>query len=147
VRSGDILYFHSAKDGEKVKILESNPYVSISFVGDINIPENYSEEELDDIVKDESKTALLISSVFTTEFESAIVRGEAIPIYDESEKIAAMKLICEKYKPDKMKYFSSAIKAGIGRTAVYKVAIEEITSKRKRYDSKGEEMKWGRSTL
>lgn len=65
-------------------------------------------------------------------------------VEDEKEKIKAMRLICEKYTPEKMKYFDMAIKAGLKRTNVYKVEIEEITSKRKKYDVDGEEMKWGR---
>jgi nitroimidazol reductase NimA-like FMN-containing flavoprotein (pyridoxamine 5'-phosphate oxidase superfamily) len=146
VRNGDVLYFHSSKEGEKVEILENNPYVSISFVGDVKIPENYTEEELDKIAKDASITARLISSVFTTEFESAIVTGKVEKIQNENEKIDAMRLICEKYTPEKMKYFNAAIKSGLGRVNVYKVSIEtgKITAKRKKYDSNGEEMKWGR---
>ena len=55
-----------------------------------------------------------------------------------------MRLVCEKYTPDKMEYFDMAIKAGLSRTNVYRVEIEAITSKRKKYDSSGKEMKWGR---
>lgn len=55
-----------------------------------------------------------------------------------------MKLICEKYTPTKMDYFDLAIKAGLKRTNVYKIEIEEVKAKRKKYDINGEEMKWGR---
>lgn len=58
-------------------------------------------------------------------------------------KDRAMKLICKKYAPTKMKYFDTAINAGLNRTNVYAVQIEAITSKRKKYDDKGVEMKWG----
>ena len=37
-----------------------------------------------------------------------------------------------------------AIKAGLKRTNVYKIEIEEVNAKRKKYDIYGEEMKWGR---
>lgn len=104
VRDGDTLYFHSAMDGKKVKIFTGSPIVSIAFIGETNIPENYTEEE----------------------------------------KIKAMKLICEKHTSSKMKYFHMAIKAGLKRTNVYKVEIDEITSKRKKYDIDGKEMKWER---
>lgn len=144
VREGDYLYFHSAREGNKVDILKNNPKVSIAFVGDVNIPENYRKEELDEIVKDKSKAALLISSVFTTEFESALVKGQVNLVEDEEEKIKAMRLICKKYTPDKMEYFNMAIKAGLKRTNVYRIKIEEITAKRKKYDIAGKEMKWAR---
>lgn len=144
VRDGNTLYFHSAMDGKKVKIFEKNPKVNIAFVGDVNIPENYTREELDEISKDESKASVFISSVFTTEYESAVVKGQVKPVEKEEEKVKGMKLICEKYTPTKMDYFDIAIKTGLKRTNVYKVEIEEIKAKRKKYDANGEEMKWGR---
>jgi len=144
VRNENTLYFHSAMDGKKVKIFKDNPYVSVVFVGQTRIPENYTKEELNEMTKDESKAVLFISSVFTTEFESAIVKGNVKLVDDENEKIKAMKLICEKYTPTKIEYFPIAIKTGLGRTNVYSIEIEEITAKRKKYDEDGKEMKWGR---
>lgn len=144
VRDENSLYFHSAMGGKKVEIFEKNPKVSIAFVGETKIPENYTEEELDEIVKDESKAVLLISKVFTTEYESAVVTGKVKLVEDEEEKIKAMRLICEKYTKAKMDYFDMAIKAGLKRTNVYRIDIEEISAKRKEYDIHGEEMKWGR---
>lgn len=144
VRDGNTLYFHSSKEGRKVKVLEKNPEVSIAFVGNRKIPENYTNAELDEIVKDESKVSLLISSVFTTEFESAVVRGHVKLVEDKDEKIRAMKFICQKYTPSKMDYFDMAIRAGLSRTNVYSLEIENITSKRKKYDLQGKEMKWAR---
>ncbi|MBU5312704.1 pyridoxamine 5'-phosphate oxidase family protein [Tissierella carlieri] len=144
VRDENTLYFHSAMDGRKVKLFEKSPNVSVVFVGEVKVPENYTKEELDEIVKDESKTVLLISSVFTTEYESAVVKGKVKLVEDMEEKIKAMKLICEKYTPTKMDYFNMAIKTGLKRTNVYRIEIEEIKAKRKKYDTHGEEMKWGR---
>lgn len=144
VRDENTLYFHSAMDGKKVKTFEKSPDVSVVFVGEVKVPENYTKEELDEIAKDESKTVLLISSVFTTEYESAVVKGKVKLVEDEEEKVKAMKLICEKYTPTKMDYFNMAIKSGLKRTNVYSIEIEEIKAKRKKYDIHGEEMKWGR---
>jgi nitroimidazol reductase NimA-like FMN-containing flavoprotein (pyridoxamine 5'-phosphate oxidase superfamily) len=144
VRDENNLYFHSAMDGRKVKILAKNPNVSIAFIGKVKVPENYTKEELDEIVKDESKSVLLISRVFTTEYESAVVNGKVELVEDEEERIKAMKFICKKYAETKMEYFDMAIKAGLKRTNIYRVEIEEISSKRKKYDMNGEEMKWGR---
>ena len=144
IREENTLYFHSAKEGKKVNNFEENPKVSIAFIEEVKIPENFTEEELNEIVKDKSKISLLISSVFTTEYESSIVKGKVKLVEDEKEKIKAMKLICEKYTPTKMKYFNMAIESGLKRTNIYKVEIESISSKRKKYDIHGEEMKWGR---
>lgn len=144
IRIENTLYFHSAKEGRKVDILAKNPKVSITFVGNKAIPENYSFEELEEMNTDPSKAIQFISSVFTTEFESAIVTGEVEQVTAEEEKIQAMRTVCEKYSPDKMKYFDTAIHAGLHRTNVYKVKIKSLTAKRKKYDKQGVEMKWGR---
>lgn len=144
VRNGDILYFHSAKEGRKVDVLARNTNISIVFVGQVEVPENYSHDELEAMKSDTSKAIQFISSVFTTEFESAIVTGNVEKVQDEDEKIRAMRSICEKYTPGKMEYFHIAIEAGLNRTNVYKLKMEDIKSKRKKYDDKGVEMKWAR---
>ncbi|MCK9443432.1 MAG: pyridoxamine 5'-phosphate oxidase family protein [Tissierellaceae bacterium] len=144
VRDGDNLYFHSAMEGQKVDVLAKYPNVSIVFVGEVKVPENYTKEELDEIIKDEEKIPLLTSSVFTTEFESAIVKGKVTLVESKEEQVKAMKLICEKYTPTKMAYFDLAVESGLKRANVYKVKIKEITGKRKKYDIHGKEMKWGR---
>lgn len=144
VRYGNNLYFHSALDGKKVKIFDNNPIVSVSFVGQIKIPENFSKEELDELAQDKSKAGTFISKVFTTEYESAIVKGKIKLVEDEEEKLKSIKLICEKYTPTKMNYFNLAIESGLHILNMYKIEIEEITAKRKKYDMHGEEMKWGR---
>ena len=141
VRDGEYLYFHSAMDGRKVKTLTKNPNVSVVFVGEIRIPENYTEEELREIAEDRSKAALLISKVFTTEYESAVVKGRVELVEDEQEKIRAMRLICEKHTPTKMDYFDMAIGAGLKRTNIYRIEMEEIKAKRKKYDTRGKEIK------
>lgn len=141
VRDGEYLYFHSAMDGRKVKTLAKNPNVSVVFVGEIRVPENYTKEELDEMAKDKTKASLLISKVFTTEYESAIVKGIAKLVEDEQKKVRAMRLICKKYTPAKMDYFDMAIKAGLKRTNIYMIEIKEIKAKRKKYDAHGEEIK------
>lgn len=141
VRDGEYLYFHSAMDGRKVKTFVKNPNVSVVFVGEIRIPENYTEEELREIAEDRSKAALLISKVFTTEYESAVVKGRVELVEDEQEKIRAMRLICEKHTPTKMDYFDMAIGAGLKRTNIYRIEMEEIKAKRKKYDTRGKEIK------
>lgn len=144
VREGDFLYFHSATSGNKVDILKEGPEVCISFVTDINIPDNFSQEELQKFKNDKSKAKELISNVFTTEFASAIIHGSVNLVYEKNIKINALKLICEKYTPSKMEYFPLAIEAGLERVNIYQIEIDDITSKRKKYDLEGIEMKWMR---
>ncbi|HQE06252.1 MAG: hypothetical protein WBJ82_11005 [Tepidanaerobacteraceae bacterium] len=43
-----------------------------------------------------------------------------------------------------MDYFPLAIKVGFDKANIYAIDIQEITAKRKKFDAKGEELKWGR---
>lgn len=144
VRDGNNLYFHSAIDGKKVKVFEKNSAVSIAFVGKVKVPEMFSKEELDEIAQDKSKAGTFTSKVFTTEYESAVVKGKIKLVEDEKEKLKSLKLICEKYTPTKMAYFNLATESVLHAVNIYKIEIEDITAKRKKYDMNGEEMKWGR---
>lgn len=144
VRDGNNLYFHSALDGKKVRIFEKNPVVNVAFVGQVKVPEILTAEELTEIAKDKSKAGTLISKVFTTEYESAVVKGKIKSVEDKEEKLKAIKLLCEKYTPAKMDFFNLAIESGLQIINMYKIEIDEIKAKRKKYDVQGEEMKWGR---
>lgn len=144
VRDDEFLYFHSAREGTKVDLFSENNQVKIVFVGEVHVPNLFTTSQLDEMTKDEEKTVQLISSVFTTEFESAIVTGMIQEVLDTDEKIHALKLICRKYTPDKMAYFQQAIKSGEKYTRVYRITMDEVKAKRKKYDSEGNEMKWGR---
>ncbi len=117
------LYFHSAKSGTKTDILKSNNNVCISCVGKTNI----------------------VPEKFTTEYESAIAFGKAYEITDDEYKIHALKLICEKFAKSNMENFNSAIEKSLAITAIWKIEIESITGKRKKYDLEGKEMKFGRT--
>ena len=81
---------------------------------------------------------------FTTEFESAVIRGNACEVTDDDEKIHALRLICQRHTPANMEQFDAAIEKSLARTGVWKIDIAEITGKRKKYDSSGKEMKFGR---
>ena len=122
VRDDNFIYFHCAKDGFKIQCLKNNPNVCISCVG-------------------ETKR---IPTEFTTEFESAIIRGKAEEVVSDAEKIHALKLLCIRHTPTNMNEFDKAISESLSRTAVWKINITDISGKRKKYDSTGKEMKFGR---
>ncbi len=104
------LYFHSAKVGTKTDILRQNPRVCVVCVNNV----------------------LCIPSNFTTMFESAIVKGTAIEVTDDSQKIDALRLICERYASSNMHNFKDAIKRSLSVTAIWKISIDEITAKAKK---------------
>ena len=144
VRLEDMLYFHSAKSGEKADILKDGQRARVVFVGQVEVPENFTNSQLDELIANKENIGLLTSKVFTTQFESAIVVGKIKVVNDDEEKIMALKAICEKYTPDKMKYFDTALVGGLPITAIYGVTIDEVTGKRKKFDDKGNELKWGK---
>lgn len=122
-REEGVLYFHSALAGKKVDCLKNNPDVCVSCVGDTN----------------------RLKDKFTTEYESAIIFGKAEEVNDEVEKIHALMLLCQRHTPENMGEFDAAIKESLRRTGVWKIKIQSITGKRKKYDKHGIEMKFGRT--
>lgn len=116
------IYFHSALGGFKVDCLKNHGQVCMACVGDTHRLEN----------------------LFTTEFESAVLRGIAVEVSDEQEKIHGLRLICERHTPANMENFDDAIARSLSRTGVWRVEVQEITGKRKKYDAQGREMKFGR---
>ncbi|MDO5649033.1 MAG: pyridoxamine 5'-phosphate oxidase family protein [Gallicola sp.] len=144
-RKGETLYFHSAMEGTKVDVFRKEPSARIVFVGEVKVPENFTKEELEEMAADEKKAVDLIRKVFTTEYESCIVKGPIRLVEDEREEEEGHRVICEKFTPSKMDYFEIALKAGLHRTNIYAIDIEEVTGKRKKYDQYGEEMKFQRN--
>lgn len=121
-RDENIIYFHSAKEGQKIDALKNNPAVCMSCVGD----------------------TFRATDKFTTEFESAVLHGNAAEVTDDAEKIHALRLICQRHTPANMHQFDRSIEKSLSRTGVWKIEIARIAGKRKKYDKNGEEMKFGR---
>lgn len=121
-RMDDSLYFHAAKLGKKHDSLKLHPKVSVSAVSWIRP----------------------VPNKFTTEYASAVCQGTAQEITEDSEKIAALRTICEKYTPDNMHDFDNAIARSLSVTAIWKISIDTITGKRKKYDRSGNEMTYER---
>ena len=122
-RDGNSLYFHSGKAlGKRTSALRNNPRVCVTCVGD----------------------TCRSATKFTTEFESAVIIGTAEEVTDDKEKIHALRLICQRHTPANMDAFDRAIEKSLSITSIWKIHIEEITGKRKKYDKDGVEMKYGR---
>ena len=119
VRIGDFIYFHCAPEGKKLDALRHEARVSLCSVGDVRP----------------------LTNDFTTEFESAIVEGEVFRVTDESEKIEALRAIAQRYTPDHMAAFDEAIARSLHRTDVWKIRMDQLSSKRKKYDAEGKEIK------
>jgi hypothetical protein len=121
-RAGEDIYFHSAVQGEKTDCLRREPRVCISCVGETK----------------------LVPAEYSTEYESAIIRGLAEEVTDEQEKIHALRLISERYAASNLQAFDKVVAENLRRTAIWRVHITSATGKRIKYDSDGNEMKFGR---
>lgn len=119
VRENDRIFFHCARTGKKTDAMRENPQVCIACVGD---------------------TCRALHE-FTTEYESAIIRGRAEEITDDEEKIHGLYLLCERHVPTNMENFDAEIRRSLPATAVWKVSIDSVTGKRKKYDKEGKEIR------
>lgn len=107
VREEDRIYFHCATQGEKTELLRENPQVCMACVGNVcPVPDK-----------------------FTTEYESAIVRGTAEEVLTEEEKIHALLLLCRRHTPSNMEAFDGVVANSLACTAVWSIRIESVTGK------------------
>lgn len=146
-REGDTLFFHSAQSGRKTELLNNGAKVHVVFVGECKVPNVMSDDEAEQASLDPKQFGLLVSKLFTTEFESAMVEGTIRLLEDDEEKTHGLRLICEKYTPQWMRFFPQAIESGLKLTNVYGIDILEVMAKRKKFDADGQEMKWQRMEL
>jgi len=107
----NIFYFHGAKSGKKIDTLRKNPAVCV----EIDILEAFEPAE-DGNACD-----------YGFAYRSIIARGTARCIEDPGEKKEALTVIVKKYAPDNPCDFPEA---SLNGTAVFAVAIEEVTAKR-----------------
>ena len=109
VRAGEVLYFHCALEGRKLDLLRKNPKVCITFVG-------YNQRAAD---------------AFTTYFRCAVVEGTAYEVTGQTEKIAALRALCEKLTPAHMAHFEEELAGSLARTGVWGIHMDRITGKEK----------------
>lgn len=119
-------YFHGAMEGKKLDIIKANPKVWLSAVTTCK------------------PTVGPKDGSFTLEFKSAMAQGVAQIITDETEKITALRAICQRFLPKHMDAFDASIARSLGRTAIVRVTLTNPpTGKRKQYNSQGDELKYG----
>ena len=121
-------YFHCALEGDKLDCIAVNPIVALSAVTRC------------------TPTIGPKDGSFTLQYKSAMAVGKAEVVRDRSEKIEALRAICQRFLPQHMEAFGNAIERSLERTAVVKITLTAPpTGKRKQYDQEGVEMKWGRT--
>ncbi len=123
----DTWYFHCALEGDKLVAIKKHPEVCLSAVTKC------------------APTVGPLDGSFTLQYCSAIAFGKADIVFDNEEKITALRAICMRFLPSHIDAFDDAIKRSLNRTTVVRITLSALpTGKRKQYDKNGEEMKYGR---
>lgn len=105
VFDGTSIYIHSAAQGHKIDALKGNPKCSLCVV------------DKDDVISEE----------FTSYFRSVIVFGKACFVESTEEKVAALRLLGDKYSPgiDPEAEIARFIKT----VCIVRIVIDSITGK------------------
>jgi nitroimidazol reductase NimA-like FMN-containing flavoprotein (pyridoxamine 5'-phosphate oxidase superfamily) len=101
------LYFHSALQGHKVDAVTNGDKASFTVIS------------MDDVKPEK----------FTTYFRSVICFGRVHIITDEAEKMAALRLLAERYNPDDEAELQLEISKGFSRMLMIQFDIEHMTGK------------------
>lgn len=104
-RSENFLYFHCAKEGQKVENLRRNPKVCLFFTRNVN------------------------PTKFTCEYDSAVVTGLAHEVTAFEEKVFAMKLICQHFTPDYIDNFDRSMSASREKIMIWQIKIDSMSGK------------------
>ena len=115
-REDRTVYFHGAKRGRKSDCLRAHPEVCMLCVGETH----------------------RMSDMFTTEYASAVLRGEATLVMDDAQKIHALCLLSQRHTPANMHRFDAVVERSLEHTAVWKIDVREITGKRQKHGKKEE---------
>ncbi|MGF7060310.1 pyridoxamine 5'-phosphate oxidase family protein [Brassicibacter mesophilus] len=103
------IYFHCATEGSKLENISTNNKVSFCVIG---------------------KTEILPEK-FSTKYESVIIFGKAVEVYNE-EKEDALEAIINKYSRDYLEVGKTYINTSKNKTKVIKIIVEHITGKARR---------------
>lgn len=106
-KNASTFYFHCAEEGEKIDCLKNNPVVSLSAVS-----------RCTPVFEKEKKN-------YTEHYRSAIAIGRCEWVEDKTEKVEALRLLCERFLPKFMSHFDEAITRSLDRTTVIKIILTE----------------------
>ncbi len=104
--SRGLIYFHCATKGHKLDNLSGNNKVSFCVVGETQV----------------------LPDQFATKYESAIVFGQALEIFEDEKRQALLELV-KKYSPEFIEKGQRYIESDERKARVYKIAIEALTGK------------------
>lgn len=126
-RKDERIFIHGASKGAKTQLFTHGRAVTIVCVSYNRVPTLSADDFA--AIRNDGKS--LGDQVFTTEYTSAIAHTRAREVTDTDEKMAALRLLCEKYTPEYMSAFETAARHSIRHTKIYEFAIERLSAKAK----------------
>lgn len=106
---GSSIYIHCAPEGEKLAAIRQNPTVSFCVVGMTH----------------------LLPERFTTEYESVVMRCNAVTGLDDDERRKALRLIVDKLSPEYRELGMKYSEKSFHRVDIIRLDIIEASGKRK----------------
>lgn len=106
-RIGEMLYFHSAKKGEKISALRTYPDVCLHAVARMKN----------------------VQEIFSVYYASCTIKGRAYEVVNAEEKHRALLAICEKFATENMQLAEKEIQGAIAMCGVWSIEVDEITGK------------------
>jgi len=103
------IYLHCAPEGKKLKAIAQHPEVSFCVVGRVN----------------------LLSELFTTEYESVVLRGKSHIQLSEEERMKALEMLIDKLAPNCQETGRKYDKESFHRTEIIRIDFAEYSGKRK----------------
>ena len=103
------IYFHCAKEGQKIEAINGNNKVSFSIVDNVE----------------------LLPSKFDTNYESVMIFGKAYEVFEDEKKKALLALIT-KYSKDYLKEGTDYIERAQDKIKIIKIEIEHMEGKGQR---------------
>ena len=104
------IYIHCASEGRKLRLIEAEPEVSFCIVGRTNV----------------------LSSKFTTEYESVVLDCTARTGLPEEERHLALELFIGKYSPLDIETGLAYIEKSFRRTEIIRLDINDFSGKTKK---------------
>lgn len=106
VYSNKKIYFHCAKEGQKIDNIDFNNKVCFSIVGDTGTLENR----------------------FSRSYESTVVFGRAL-LVEEDERADVMIKLVKKYSPEKLDKGIDYIKKALDKIKIFSIDIDHVSGK------------------
>ncbi len=103
----NVLYFHSKRQGHKIKAIHHDGAAHFSVV--------LSEK--------------VMPHIYTTNYESIFLRGRVTEVTDDEERMRALLLLCARLAPNELSRRDEVIKNGWSRVAILRFDIDTMSSK------------------